>query len=258
MLDGEGHTIDGLTIERPTVNRVGLIGVLDDEGTVRNVSVADADITGNYYAGGLVGTSDGTVVSASATGTVTSSSNNVGGLAGSNDGLLTESSAQVTVTGNAQIGGLVGLNGGTVRESYATGSVSASGDRVGGLVATNVDNATVSSSYATGTVTGNSKIGGQAGLNVGTIQQTVAVGSVSGSSDVGGLVGNNTASFADTLGTVKDSYVDEQTTGQPTSVGNATGLNTAQMTGQATRTNMTGLAFGTVWQVQSSDYPALS
>ena len=256
VLDGAGHTIDGLTINRSTEDRVGLIGVLDDEGTVRNVSVIDADITGNFYTGGLVGTSDGTVVSSSATGTVTSSSNNAGGLAGSNDGLLTESSAQVTVTGDAQIGGLVGLNAGTVRESYATGSVIASGDRVGGLVATNGDNATVSSSYATGTVTGNSKVGGLVGLNLGTTQQTVAVGSISGSSDVGGLVGSNTASFSDTLGTVEDSYFDEQTTGQPTSAGNATELTTAQMTGEAARTNMSGLDFNDVWTTTES-YPKL-
>ena len=256
VLDGAGHTIDGLTINRSTEDRVGLIGVLDDEGTVRNVSVIDADITGNFYTGGLVGTSDGTVVSSSATGTITSSSNNAGGLAGSNDGLLTESSAQVTVTGDAQIGGLVGLNAGTVSESYATGSVTASGYRVGGLVATNVDNATVSSSYATGPVTGNSKVGGLVGLNLGTTQQTVAVGSISGSSDVGGLVGGNTASFADTPGTVEDSYFDEQTTGQPTSAGNATELTTAQMTGEAARTNMSGLDFNDVWTTTES-YPKL-
>jgi PGF-CTERM protein len=256
VLDGAGHTIDGLTINRSAEDRVGLIGVLDDEGTVRNVSVADADITGNLYTGGLVGTSDGTVVSSSATGTVTSSSNNAGGLAGSNDGLLTESSAQVTVTGDAQIGGLVGLNSGIVGESYATGFVNASGSRAGGLVATNADNATVSRSYATGNVTGNSKIGGLAGLNLGTIEQTVAVGSVSGSSDIGGVVGNDTASFADTPGTVEDSYFDEQATGQSTSAGNVISLTTTQMTGESARTNMSGFNFNTTWKTTDS-YPEL-
>ena len=255
-LDGINHTITGLTIDRPTENRIGVIGVLANEGTIRNVSVVDADITGNFYTGGIVGTTNGEVVSSSVTGTVTSSNNNAGGLAGSNDGLLKELSAQVTVTGENQVGGLVGLNSDTIRKSSATGSVSASGTRVGGLVATNNNNATVENSYATGAVTGDSKVGGLVGLNPGIIQQTFAVGSLSGTSAVGGLVGTNTASFAETPGIVENSYFDELTTGQSTSAGSATGLTTAEMQGQAAAENM-ALAFGETWQTVSGDYPEL-
>ena len=255
-LDGSNHTITGLTIDRPTENRIGVIGVLANEGTIRNVSIVDADITGNFYTGGIVGTTDGEVVSSSVTGTVTSSNNNAGGLAGSNDGLLRESSAQVIVTGENQVGGLVGLNSDTIRKSSATGSVSASGTRVGGLVATNNNNATVENSYATGAVTGDSKVGGLVGLNPGIIERAFAVGSVSGTSAVGGLVGTNTASFAETPGIVENSYFDELTTGQSTSAGSATGLTTAEMQGQAAAENM-ALAFGETWQTVSGDYPEL-
>jgi hypothetical protein len=138
--DGNNYTITGLTINRPTENRVGLIGVLDDEGTIRDVSVIDASITGDRYAGIIAGTTDGEVVSSSVTGAVTGS-DNVGGLAGSTDGLLRESSARVTVKSEAQAGGLVGANSDTIRESYATGSVNVSGNRVGGLVGINTNNA---------------------------------------------------------------------------------------------------------------------
>ena len=258
--DGNNHTITGLTIDRPTENRTGVIGVLDDEGTIRNVSIVDANITGDLFTGGIVGTTDGEVVSSSVTGTVTSSSNNAGGLAGSNDGLLRESSAQVTVTGKNQLGGLVGLSSGTIRKSYATGSVSASGNRagnrVGGLVATNNNNATVENSYATGAVAGDSKVGGLVGLNVGSIQQTFAVGSVSGTSAVGGLVGTNTDPFSETTGIVESSYFDKQTTGQDTSAGSATGLTTVEMQGQASKSNMAGLNFQQTWTT-TNGYPAL-
>ena len=254
--DGNNHTITGLTIDRPTENRTGVIGVLDDEGTIRNVSVVDANITGDLFTGGIVGTNDGEVVSSSVTGTVTSSSNNAGGLAGSNDGLLSESSAEVTVTGDSQVGGLVGLQSDTIRNSFATGSVSASGVRVGGLAATNRNNATVESSYATGDVTGDRKVGGLVGLNPGTIQRTFAVGSVSGTAAVGGLVGTNSSSFAKTPGIVENSYFDKQTTSQSTSAGSATALTTVEMQGQAAQTNMPGLDFQQTWTT-TNGYPTL-
>jgi PGF-CTERM protein len=94
-------------------------------------------------------------------------------------------------------------------------------------------------------------VGGLVGWNdEGTVRNAFASGSVTGSSEVGGLVGYSPE------GTVQESYWDVDTTGQPTSDG-GTGLTTAQMTGEAARTNMTGLTFGTVWETRPGDYPAL-
>ena len=45
-LDGQGHTISGLFINRPSDQNVGLIGYLGAGGTVSNVGVIDATITG--------------------------------------------------------------------------------------------------------------------------------------------------------------------------------------------------------------------
>jgi hypothetical protein len=98
-------------------------------------------------------------------------------------------------------------------------------------------------------------------INAGTIRDTFAVGTVSGSVNVGGLLGSNTASETDATGTVEQSYFDTTVSGtsQSESAGNATGLTTAEMQGQAARTNLSGFEFGVDWQTQTDppDYPVL-
>lgn len=51
--DGNGHVIKGVKINRPTEQYVGLFGYVT--GTVKNVALVDADITGGYYTGGVAG-----------------------------------------------------------------------------------------------------------------------------------------------------------------------------------------------------------
>ena len=148
-------------------------------------------MTGNYYAGGLVGWNAGTLTTSSATGRVSGSSE-VGGLVGRNAGTITTSSATVHVSVHnlpRDVGGLVGRNQGTIRGSYATGQVSGSlGYHVGGLVGRNAG--TITASYATGRVSGRAwHVGGLVGQNAGTITASYATGRVSGYRAVGGLVG---------------------------------------------------------------------
>ncbi len=87
--DGQGHVVDGLIINRPNADLIGLFGYAQN-ATIRNVGLTDVDITGRNYVGGLVGYSvaSGTGATASitqayATGTVRGS-NLVGGLVGKN------------------------------------------------------------------------------------------------------------------------------------------------------------------------------
>ena len=97
------------------------------------------------------------------------------------------------VIGRSYTGILVGRNGGIVNNCYSTGSVSGSGDYVGGLVGYNYEG-TVSQSYSTGSVSGgdfHSVVGGLVGGNDGTVSQSYSTGSVLGLKYVGGLVGRN-------------------------------------------------------------------
>lgn len=230
-LDGLGHTITQLTINRPNQEDVGLFGQVIG-GQVRNLGLEGGSVTGSLVVGGLVGYNGGIVTNVYSTGSVSGSSFIVGGLVGSNDGILINAYSTCSVSGTDFTGGLVGLNYGTVSNAYATGSVSGR-SAVGGFVGGNPG--TIAQTYAMGSVNGNDQVGGLVGLNQGTLINGYSTGSVSGTSGTGGLVGVNFR------GNVNTSFWDEQTSGQITSAG-GTGLTTAQM---QTTTNFIGFNFTT-------------
>ncbi len=217
-LDGNSHSITGLTIDRPSGTGVGLFGfvenatlrniVLNDvtivgaervggvagnkiEGTIQNTSVSGS-VTGDEIVGGVVASnSGGTVRNISASGIVNGSNGNVGGLIGQSRGEVVTASASVAVTGGPQVGGLVGINQGTIRNVSASGSVTGTGaDDVGGLVGDNLG--TLRNAGASGRVSGAEDVGGLTGDNDGTIRDVTASGRVTGTSfAAGGLVGDN-------------------------------------------------------------------
>ena len=78
--DGDGHTIDNLTISSGEENQ-GLFGILSDGGAVENCSV-EGDISGTQNVGGVVGKSFGTVKNCSHFGSVSASRTSAGGIVG--------------------------------------------------------------------------------------------------------------------------------------------------------------------------------
>ena len=185
--------------------------------------------------GGLVGlndgvTSEGAVIRSSATGDVTISGNAIGGLVGRNvEGTITESVASGAVTGIDNVGGLVGhdrgvSSGDSISASRASGNVTGSGERVGGLVGWAAG--TIRASYATGTVTGATWVGGLVGRLVGAIITSYASGGVSGSGDaVGGLVGFSSAQDASSAASsVLASYATGSVSGGATATNHLGGL----------------------------------
>ncbi|MDS0259232.1 Ig-like domain-containing protein [Haloarcula sp. S1CR25-12] len=224
-------------------------------------SRSTATVTGSENVGGLVGASSTnryyarpSVENSSASATVTGSTN-VGGLAGTTGSELRNVSADGTVRGNTSVGGLVGSLGGDAR--YATANATVTGTQsVGGLVGTiGSSSARVVDAYATGSVTGSRQVGGLVGTiddnATDVLNRTYAVANVSGDSETGGLVG-----AVGSTGTVY-SYWDTQATGQADSAA-GTGLTTAQMTGTAAPTNMTGFDFVVTWETRPDGYPVLS
>ncbi|AWB07315.1 hypothetical protein A6A40_19915 (plasmid) [Azospirillum humicireducens] len=216
--DGRDHAIDGLTINRPGSNDVGLFGVVGAGGVVRDVRMVGGSVLGANRVGALAGSNAGTVNWASATGTVTGRGGEVGGLVGSNAGTVGQSFATgaVTAQGGA-VGGLVGSNSGTILQAYASGAVTAGGDQAGGLVG-RMTAGSVTEAYALGSVTGTRTVGGLIGDNGGTVTESYATGAVTGQ-DAGGLIGANS-------GTVEWSFWDTQTTGLGSGVGVGTGTTT--------------------------------
>lgn len=214
QLDGNGHNISGLFIDRPSSDFIGLFGTLapgaavfdvglleaevkgkayvgtlvgyNNDGSITNCH-ASVDVGGNNHVGGLVGNNKGAIFGSSTDGDVSSLSN-AGGLIGRNYGEVAHSNSNVDVGESRYIGGLIGVNIGTVYQSYASGK--AYGDRsVGGLVGENRDE--IRESYATGNVSSDSNMGGLVGINHGKVTESYASSDVKGGSYGGGLVGVN-------------------------------------------------------------------
>jgi hypothetical protein len=225
-LDGQGHEIRDLYINRPEEAYVGLLGVLngewDGEAVITDIGVVNCTVIGNTSVGGLVGRNiRGTLSNSYAIGNVSGDSS-VGALVGYNQGSVSNCFAAgnvvaggvvgsvAAVVGGFGVGGLIGLSEeGTVDSCSFTGSVTsylscvAEWDflaGVGGLVGVNYE--VVSNSYSNANVAGEYGVGGLVGRNLfsGTISNSCFNGSVTGDSPVGGLVGSNMGS------TVGNSY----------------------------------------------------
>ena len=214
---GNDYTISTLFIDRSAASKTGLFGFAEG-GTIRNLSLVDADVTGNAQTAVLVGEGNRLhLMHIRVTGQVDGRAS-VGGLVGAlNHGssTITACRSEVDVTGgssSSSTSGLVGYNnGGTITASYATGTVSG-GSSVGGLVGWN-SNGNIRASYATGAVTGGrGSVGGLVGSSYfsSTITGSYAIGpsiSTDGFTSVGGLVG-----FTFGGATVSHSYYDSTTT----------------------------------------------
>jgi filamentous hemagglutinin family protein len=221
---GLGHTISGLSINRPTTNGVGLFGATDAGAAISNLGVVDGRVTGNSRVGGLVGVNYGAVTATYvtgdvrgleqvgglvginslsgaltgtyATGAVSGTGSFVGGLVGYNQNAgLINSHATGIVRGGHDVGGLVGYTrGSALTNIYATGNVSGS-NGVGGLVGRSDVGSALTDAYATGNVNGNNAVGGLVGQMIGTLTNVSAMGEVSGTQEVGGLVGSHSGTL---------------------------------------------------------------
>jgi filamentous hemagglutinin family protein len=214
--DGLGHTINGLSINRPstdyvglfgntiaTIQNVGLVGGTTigqnyvgslvgelGQGTVNGsyilstlkISYSTQTVQGQYLTGGLVGSTYGDIDNSYATGMVSGTSA-VGGLAGGGRGYTQNSHASGAVSGDSNVGGLIGFTDGSVVTSYASGNVTASGSGFGGLMGWCVSSCQIDQSYATGNVSNIGatavRAGGLVGNNSGRISNSYATGSVS-------------------------------------------------------------------------------
>lgn len=255
-LDGRGHTISGVLIDRED-EYVGVFSAV--AGSIEDVHLTNAAVFGDSNVGGLCGLLDGgTIEASSVEGTVAGdvqgrgNGSNVGGLLGTNaGGTVSQSSASADVAGEGRyVGGLVGHNTGTIAESFATGGVSGT-DRIrtqdlGGLVGHTREE--VRDCYSTGTVHRDTEeAGGLAGTNTGTIRTSYATGQAAS-----GLVGNNTSTDPE----VVDSYWDTDTSDATGSDGGE-GLSTDEMQGDTARDTMDGFDFDTVWST-TTGYPILA
>ncbi|HEY1836206.1 MAG TPA: GLUG motif-containing protein [Rhizomicrobium sp.] len=210
VFNGLGNTISDLSIGAAQLTNVGLFASVAAQGTVENLSLANANIVGGTAVGALVGANAGMLKDDSVAGMVNGDTY-VGGMAGTNEGKIDGVSSSAAVEdqhgtqqpGNTHslVGGLVGFNesSGLIEYSSASGSVTATNSSdVAGLAGRN--SGTVEDSDATGAVHGFNAVGGLAGNSNGTVEDSWASGAVQGMRYAGGLIG-----FSD-IGLVEESF----------------------------------------------------
>ena len=164
--DGDNHTVSGIRIYKNGTSNSdkyqGLFGYVGGSGTVKNVTVSDARITGSHYAGSIVGTNLGTVTNCHASNTVaiTSVSNTPanyhGGIVGNNgtddtfNGTILNCTSASTLTANSQeaiyYGSIAGQNRGRIENCHAVYASIPALERVFGVI-TGHNSGTLTANY---------------------------------------------------------------------------------------------------------------
>jgi len=145
--DGNGQKISGF-VGYPEVG-AGLFA--ENAGTIRDLAVTDADITGGPRIAGIIAdVNSGTIESSWTSGTISGASR-VGGIAGNSSGEIRDSYSLATVESAAtETGGVagVGLAGSATERVYATGSVTSTSNNAGGLIGYGYGGTTIQDSLA--------------------------------------------------------------------------------------------------------------
>lgn len=278
-IDGNGHQVSNLEINRPNEDTVGIFDTVGG-GYIRNLDIT-ADVTGAEDVGVLFGGADNVNVKGVSIGGSVEGDSNVGSVVGSASGVaVTESSVFSGVTGEENVGGVIGTAGSefTVQKTgvdhlSSDNSVSGSSN-VGGVVG-RMGRGSLRNSYAKTAVTATSptieSVGGIAGeaLPQSQIRNTYSVLTTintpeSGESEIvnaGQIAGTNRGSIE---GSYWDSSVAPQSAqsavgdGQNGISNNNVGLETSQMQGSSATSNMDNLDFESTWIESEEDYPVLS
>jgi formylglycine-generating enzyme required for sulfatase activity len=283
VFDGNNHTISNFTYTLNTAVNLGLFGTVDNNCVIKNLGLINANITGYYVIGGLIGYSGGSKISNCFTTGNICGAHRIGGLIGASfDSNITDSysSVNITLTEDGRTGGLIGEMGNSnISHCYASGNISKNisngDDNIGGLVGIAYNNSNISNCYAVGNVNGTYYIGGLVGsISGGQISNSYATGSVNGSRDyVGGLIGGNAGTILNSyatgnvigstnvgglvgvsLGNCINSFWDIETSGQNASACGG-GKTTAEMKLKST---FEGWDFNNIWTIRGGiDYPHL-
>ena len=264
-LDGDGHTISNIYINRPDEDMVGLFNEIEG-GAIYDITIDRHISKGNEFTGILAGKLDGGFANDVTVAGSVEGSNYVGGLSGeSSSNELDNIHSFVSISGNEYVGGLSGLTNQGVMISNASINTPTdeqiTGDEYIGGITGESSNTDIITSYSTATITGNERVGGLVGLNRedSTIDQSYSASSINSDENVdtkGSLIGVNngiiTNSYWDTIETNQEEYMGEDSESEDDE--NIIGLDTMDMTGTSPLDEMSLFDFDMVWDV-TEEYP---
>lgn len=121
--NGNNHKITNLSVKKNS-DYTGLIGSLSESGTVLNITLESANLSGKKFVGGILGYNfGGTVESCIVNGNISGNSH-VGGIVGENEnGTLENCTNRAQVIGKENVGGIAGKNGFSIKGSTNNGTV---------------------------------------------------------------------------------------------------------------------------------------
>ncbi len=220
---GQNFVIDGLYINRPLEDNIGLFGYIA-YSNLENIRLSNANITGRNYVGGLAGKAGGSsatdyrILNCIVKGTVVGEEY-VAGVVGSPVYIkIIRTAADVSVSGIKKVGGMAGANG-----------------------------AEISHCYVKGNVAGENMIGGFVGVNSSLIEKCFSVASVTGDTYTGGFAGMNSSIQ------LYNSFWDTEASGQPSTTGSrATGKTTSEMKEILTYTDLNTEGLDEAWDFKGA------
>ena len=184
--NGNGHVIKNFTINNSGKNYQGLFGSMDSNGTIKNLGIEDANVTGKDYTGILVGYSDGSITNCYTKGTV-KGNERTGGIVGHVTKDVTDTYSCSTVSGKKYAGGLIGYATKAVMRCFTEGRVTTTGDYAGGLIG--CTDGKIEECYSTANIKGNNIVSGIVGRTAETVKKTYSTGDADGYEFVGGVAG---------------------------------------------------------------------
>ncbi len=207
-LEGAGHELDGLHIDRDHEGYVSLLHIIGYDGVVRNVSFTNSYIENTYHATGLTGLNYGKIENVGFEGKIRWTGDvfdgrYVAGLTAVNLGDIERSSVtgeiELIDAGFIESGGIASFNLGNISKSYFDGDLMGH-INTGGLVAESGDDAQINESFSAGKIdqvetVGAVNVGGLTGeISSGDHENVYSLAEVSGESEsesIGGLIGKS-------------------------------------------------------------------
>ena len=257
-LDGQGYTIDKLTINRPNgypENASGGVGlfVALEGATVENLSLTNVNVTGGIKTGIIAG--------------ITYPEGSMGGAP---PAIIDRVFVSGNVTGESEVGGLVGyFQGATINRSSVNIAITTTDGYGGGFVGHMVSNVTIENSYAIGVIATAGQFGHAGGL-VGVLYRSIDPAIVrynysnvlvQGSNQEGGFIGSLNTRSSGTLTFTANFWNTSLANQAPTGLGSATdpagivGKTDAELRQRSTF-ETAGWDFENVWTIdEGNGYP---
>ncbi len=196
--DGNGHSINGLYIDKEDTERVGLFGNTHFNAVLTDFTV-NGVVKGSNYTGGIVGYNQAKIQNCvnSVAVDAKDGSMHLGGIAGYNSGSIVRSGNTADIAAGFVnfVAGIAGSNIGSIKECYNTADLYTTDSVIGGIVGNNSSQGTVEICLNGGRVSGKANAGGIVGSNYGSILNVFNSGNVeSVNGTAGGITGYNDAS----------------------------------------------------------------